>query len=158
MQCSTTENLLQANVDYLSYHITLKLRRIERNPGVLNVVGVVMKHCTMDVLPSLEEIVEDVLARSNVNYEKNNSYSFLKVFHTFVICVKRLVKIRANENIKEKDIQPLDKAEIVIRQLLEYYQAKKVSERLDDEPEEEETSESKIEDEELQNYESYKGK
>ncbi|KAI4473185.1 hypothetical protein M0802_016269 [Mischocyttarus mexicanus] len=61
----TIGDLLRANVDYFSYHVTIKLRRIERNPGVLDVVKVVMKYSSMDVLPCLREIVLDVLLQLN---------------------------------------------------------------------------------------------
>lgn len=52
--------LVKANVDYLSHHITLRLRRVHQSPGVLSVLSVVMRHTTVQVLPSLHEIVEDV--------------------------------------------------------------------------------------------------
>ena len=52
--------LVQANADYFSYHVTCRLRRVEQNPGVIDVLNIVMKYSTMDVLPCLEEIVKDV--------------------------------------------------------------------------------------------------
>ena len=52
--------LVQANVDYFSYHVTCRLRRMEDNPGVIDVLNIVMKYSSMDVLPCLEEIVKDV--------------------------------------------------------------------------------------------------
>lgn len=154
MDCESTENLLQSNVDYLSYHITLKLRRVERNPGVLDVVGVVMKHCTMDVLPSLEEIVQDVLSQSEVNFQERNCYSFLKVFHTFVVCMRRLSMKKDTEIIEEKIIEVQDKAETVINVILERYEAKKISENLEDELEPETGDENtELETAEYNNYE-----
>jgi hypothetical protein len=33
---------------------------MEQNPGVMDVLNVVMKYSSMDVLPCLEEIVKDV--------------------------------------------------------------------------------------------------
>lgn len=52
--------LVQANVDYLSHHITTRLKRAHHNPGVLSVLSVVMRHTTVQVLPCLHEIIEDV--------------------------------------------------------------------------------------------------
>jgi hypothetical protein len=53
-------DLVQANVDYFSYHVTCRLRRMEQNPGVMDVLNIVMKYSSVDVLPCLEEIVKDV--------------------------------------------------------------------------------------------------
>lgn len=53
-------DLVRNNVDYLSHHITTRLRNAHRNPSVLPVLSVVMKHSTVDVLPSLHEIITDV--------------------------------------------------------------------------------------------------
>lgn len=53
-------DLVQANVDYFSYHVTCRLRRMEQNPGVMDVLNIVMKYSSMDVLPCLEDIVKDV--------------------------------------------------------------------------------------------------
>lgn len=52
--------LVQANADYFLYHVTCRLRRVEQNPGVIDVLNIVMKYSTMDVLPCLKEIVKDV--------------------------------------------------------------------------------------------------
>lgn len=66
MEGGVTE-LVQANVDYLSHHITTRLKRAQHNPGVLSVLSVVMRHTTVQVLPCLHEIIEDVsLFVSNV--------------------------------------------------------------------------------------------
>jgi hypothetical protein len=53
-------DLVKANVDYFSYHVTCRLRRMEQNPGVMDVLNIVMKYSSMDVLPCLEDIVKDV--------------------------------------------------------------------------------------------------
>ncbi|XP_015606267.1 TELO2-interacting protein 1 homolog isoform X2 [Cephus cinctus] len=131
LRYATVTDLLQANIDYLSYHVTLKLRRVERNPGVLDVVALIMKYSTMDVLPCLKDFVEDVLRQSAANFQQKNSYSFLKVFHIFAVCIRRLT---LNEQIKtsvEEEISE-DPSEIVIRAIQEYYQAKRISERIED--------------------------
>lgn len=53
-------DLINNNSDYFSYHVTRKLRHLNKNEHVLNVLGVVLNHCSMDVLPSIADIVEDV--------------------------------------------------------------------------------------------------
>ncbi|OAD52266.1 TELO2-interacting protein 1 like protein [Eufriesea mexicana] len=123
---NTVGDLLRANVDYFSYHVSIKLRRVERNPSVLDVVGVVMKYSTIDVLPCLKEIVEDVLLQLNSSFQKKNSYSFLKVFYTFTICIKNLANPKQVSIIHEQSINTKSESLKVIQSLLEYYEAKNV--------------------------------
>lgn len=128
---SSIADLIRANVDYLTYHVTMKLRRIERNPGVFDVIDVVMEHTSIDFLPSLKDIVDDVLQQTNSKWQKNNVYDFLKVFYTFAVCIRRLT---ANEHkeVKESD-EKKNLVENVVSSLLEYVEAKKVTENLEDE-------------------------
>lgn len=98
---------------------------MERNPGVLDVVGVVMKYSTMDVLPCLKEIVEDVLLQMNSSFQKKNSYAFLKVFYTFTVCIKKLVNPKC-VSIQERNIKTQCKSSQIIQSLLEHYESKKV--------------------------------
>ncbi|XP_074104197.1 telo2 interacting protein 1 [Cotesia typhae] len=120
-------DLIRENVDYISYHVTIKLRRVEKNPGVLNVVAVVMKYSTMDVLPCLKEIVEDALTQLGANFQKANVYSLLKVLYTFTVCLKQLLGI--SESVKKKEEEKeINIAERVIENLLEHCESKKVSE------------------------------
>lgn len=50
--------LIQTNVDYLTYHTTVKLRR--GHPGVFDVVTVLMKNSPFEAMTNLEEIVQNV--------------------------------------------------------------------------------------------------
>ncbi|XP_047343679.1 TELO2-interacting protein 1 homolog isoform X2 [Vespa velutina] len=128
----TIGDLLRVNVDYFSYHVTVKLRRLERNPGVLDVVGVVMKYSSMDVLPCLKEIVQDVLLQLNTVFQKRNTYSFLKVFYIFIMYIKRLVSdSNTDVTVVSPTLTQKDSAEIIIQNLLEYYEAKKANEKID---------------------------
>ncbi|XP_076226643.1 telo2 interacting protein 1 isoform X2 [Nomia melanderi] len=122
---NTVGDLLRANVDYFSYHVTVKLRRVERNPGVLNVIGVVMKYSTIDVLPCLREIVEDVLLQLNNNFQKKNSHAFLKVFFTFTVCIKKIVKPKDVPVIRKQSIIVENKSSKIIESLLDYYRIRK---------------------------------
>ncbi|XP_043265023.1 TELO2-interacting protein 1 homolog isoform X1 [Colletes gigas] len=132
LKYNSVGDLLRANVDYFSYHVTIKLRRVERNPGVLDVVGVVMKYSTMDVLPCLKEIVEDVLLQLNKSFQKKNSYAFLKVFYTFTICIKKLVNSKDVPIICEQNETVESKSSKIIKSLLEYYEAKKIDENIEE--------------------------
>lgn len=125
----TIGDLFRVNFDYISYHVTVKLRRVERNPGVLDVVGVVTNYSTMDFLPHLKDIVDDLLLQSGSSTQKRNVRSFLKVFYAFVICVKRLTlnKVSQENDKFFDDSKSWRPAEIVINNFLEYYDAKKDS-------------------------------
>ncbi|KAG7213128.1 hypothetical protein KM043_002445 [Ampulex compressa] len=164
----TIRSLLHENVDYFSYHVTMKLKRIERYPGVLDVVTLVMKYSTMDVLPCLKQIVEDVLFQSNTNFQKRNSYAFLKAFYIFVTCIKKLVNLDNVDVIEDVNIPDECKSSKVIETLLEYYEAKKIDEKIDHMEEEDleadvitsaENEESNVEtaeeEEKLENLPSY---
>jgi len=140
-QHKTIGDLLRANVDYFSYHVIIKLRKVNRNPGVLDVIEVVMKYSKLDFLPHLKGIVEDVLKQLSTPYYQKDDYSFLKIFYTFVMCIKTLVKKEDTETTKEEAIRVTNTcSETIILSLLEYYNAKKIDEKIDDDFEKLESS------------------
>ncbi|XP_058792032.1 TELO2-interacting protein 1 homolog [Phymastichus coffea] len=129
---STLGDLFKANVDYITYYVTLKLRRVERNPEVLNVIEVVTNYSTVDFLSYLKEIVDDLLLQSASSIQKHNAESFLKVFYAFVLCVQRLIlnePISQNKPLEVKFQKPSD---IVIHNFLEFYKAKMDSQLYED--------------------------
>lgn len=134
----TIGDLLRANVDYFSYHIIIKLRQVERNSGVLDVVQTVIKYSKLDFLPYLKGIVEDVLRQlsGGTPFHKRNVYSFLKIFFTFIVSVKTLVK---QQETKKQDTRVASISETIILSLLEYYNAKKLHEKIEDDMEETES-------------------
>lgn len=125
-QYNSITELLQKNVDYISYHVTLKLRRVKRNPGVLDVLGVVMEYSTMDFLPCLKEIVNDVLRQSNEKIQKDSTDSFLRVFYTFTKCVKRLT-LKIEMKSEEENRLENNFRERIIQELMEYKKLKEVA-------------------------------
>ncbi|KMQ96596.1 telo2-interacting protein 1-like protein, partial [Lasius niger] len=141
-QHQTIGDLLRANVDYFSYHILMKLRQVARNPGVLDVIEVVMKYSRLDFLPHLKGIVEDMLRQLSTPYRQKDTYSFLKIFHTFIACVKTLISWEDTKGIiKKEDARATNNpSEIIILSLLEYYNAKKIDERIEDNIEETESN------------------
>lgn len=129
-------DLFRENIDYISYNVTVKLRRIEKHPGVLDVVAIIMKYSTFDFLPCLKEIVEDALAQLEIHLNQTNSYSLLRVLHTFIVCLRQLELPVERENNKVKkllDEKNIEGAEKVIQDLLNYYDAKKDSEDIESE-------------------------
>ncbi|XP_025988611.2 TELO2-interacting protein 1 homolog isoform X2 [Solenopsis invicta] len=132
----TIGDLLRANVDYFSYHIIMKLRQVDRNPGVFDVIKVVMKYSRLDFLPHLKGIVEDVLRQLSTPYHQKDTCSFLKIFHTFIICIKTLINWNNEKVAKEEDASTTNNnnlSETIILSLLEYYNAKKIDEKIEEE-------------------------
>nr|XP_012231715.1 PREDICTED: TELO2-interacting protein 1 homolog [Linepithema humile] len=140
-QHKTIGDLLRANVDYFSYHVIMKLRKVDRNPGVLDVIEVVMKYSKLDFLPHLKGIVEDVLRQLSTPYYQKDDYSFLKIFYTFIVCIKALVKKEDTKATKEEAARVTNTcSETIILSLLEYYNAKKIDNKIDDDFDEIESS------------------
>ncbi|XP_012531275.2 TELO2-interacting protein 1 homolog isoform X1 [Monomorium pharaonis] len=148
-QQGTIGDLLRANVDYFSYHIIMKLRQVDRNPGVFDVIKVVMKYSRLDFLPHLKGIVEDVLRQLSTPYHQKNTCSFLKIFHTFIICIKTLINWNDEKIAKENAPVTNNPSEIIILCLLEYCNAKKINEKIEDDYPEGIESDSNVLDTEL---------
>lgn len=119
-------------MDYLSFDVLLKLKKINSNPSVLDVIEVVTKYSKTNFLPHLRGIVEDVLKQMNTPYFQNY-YSFLKIFYTFVVCIKMLMEKKNYKATKEETTSvPNSCSETIILSLLEYYNAKKIDEKIGD--------------------------
>lgn len=116
----------------------MKLRQIDRNPGVFDVIKVVMKYSRLDFLPHLKGIVEDVLRQLSTPYRQKDTYSFLKIFHTFIVCIKTLINWDDTKITKEEDARDAtnNPSETIILSLLDYYNAKKIDEKIEDDIEE----------------------
>jgi len=135
-QYETIGDLLRANVDYFSYHIIIKLRKLDRNPGVLDVIEVVMKYSKLEFLPHLKGIMDDALRQLSISHYKKNTYSFLKIFYKFIVCIKMLMKSNTQnmDVIKKEDTRASNTpSETIILSLLEYYNAKKINEQIESE-------------------------
>ncbi|XP_020295191.1 TELO2-interacting protein 1 homolog isoform X2 [Pseudomyrmex gracilis] len=136
----TIGDLLRANIDYFSYHIVMKLRRIRDNPNVLDVVRVVIMYSKLDFLPYLKGIVEDVLNQlSVIPCQQKDTYSFLRIFHTFVVCIKMLARPEDTKATKKEDVTANNPSEAIVHSLLEFY-AKKTREKMENDYEDTETN------------------
>ncbi|XP_032676301.1 TELO2-interacting protein 1 homolog isoform X2 [Odontomachus brunneus] len=135
-QHSTIGDLLRANVDYFSFHIIIKLRQMELNTGVLDVIEVVMKYSELDFLPYLQGIVENALTQLSNPFRKKNIYYFLRIFYTFITCIKTLVICEDMEKSEENIRITNNFSETIINSLLEYYNAKNIDKKLENDIEE----------------------
>ncbi|KAJ8672797.1 hypothetical protein QAD02_004057 [Eretmocerus hayati] len=140
----TIGNLFKVNVDYITYHVSMKLRRVDRNPGVLNVVKVVTQYTTMDFLPHLNSIVDDILVQSASNIQRRNATSFLRVFHAFAICIEKLSNNEYSDKTDEflTAMKALTPAEIIINNIIEFKNAQNESRMYDSPAELEEFDEN----------------
>ncbi|XP_014469143.1 PREDICTED: TELO2-interacting protein 1 homolog [Dinoponera quadriceps] len=138
-QHNTIGDLLCANVDYFSFHIIMKLRQVDLNTGVLDVVEVVMKYSELNFLPYLRGIVENALGQLSNSSHQKNTYGFLRVFYAFITCMQTLLKCEDTQITKE-DVQITSNfSEMIIHSLLEYYKAKQIDKKLKDDERTEET-------------------
>ncbi|KAJ8959272.1 hypothetical protein NQ314_006300 [Rhamnusium bicolor] len=116
---SSITDLINSNVDYFTYFVERKLNRIEDNESVLNVLAVVLKHSTIDVLPYIADIMKEVLLQSCDKFKDKNATAFLNLFKIFIQCLTLWFKI-------EIKIEPLkSKAEKL--QEIEHFQVSGVS-------------------------------
>ncbi|XP_011306395.1 TELO2-interacting protein 1 homolog isoform X2 [Fopius arisanus] len=123
-------NFLWHNIDYISYHVTVKLRRFEKNLGVLDVVMIVMEYSTLDFLPCLKDIVAEALGQLKVTVEGSNSHSILKVLYTFILCIRRQV---CGQGCMEENVKVSESVtDRVIHDLMEYSEAKKADKLMDE--------------------------
>ncbi|XP_017890881.1 TELO2-interacting protein 1 homolog isoform X2 [Ceratina calcarata] len=158
--CLSTSDLFNTNMDYLSYNVRIKLRRVHLNPGCLDVIRVLIRHSTIDALSCLREIVEDCSSHSNKNLYRRNSYAFLKVFHVFAACVKDMLAVKGGETIgiekrADDDDDEENRCSKIVQDVLEYVEAKQVDDRIEEEvedtecePQHEEREEEEEEEEE----------
>lgn len=118
--------LMSKNADYLSHHVLLNLRHAHRNPRVLSVLSVIMEHSTFSVLPSLHEIINDVLVQCCDSFQNINAGAFLQVFHTFILCL--------NNWCGESDAPSgtVKKEMSIVEELLDYQKTKQEAEQLTD--------------------------
>ncbi|XP_044737858.1 TELO2-interacting protein 1 homolog [Chrysoperla carnea] len=77
-------SLLVNNSDYLRYHIIKKLRYVECNSEVLDVLGFIMRYSTIGILPCMEEIISDALVQSLDKIQYKNWIPFIRLFQIFV--------------------------------------------------------------------------
>lgn len=101
-QYNTVETFFENNLDYLTHHIIIKLKRTS-DEGVLDAVRVIAKLCPAKAVPQLQHVVNEVrlpfsvkimlilsllqiLASSTAHIYSSQVESYLRVFLAFVLC------------------------------------------------------------------------
>ncbi|XP_027842762.2 TELO2-interacting protein 1 homolog [Aphis gossypii] len=118
-------DLVIKNSDYLSHHFTNKLWSISKHPEVLNALKVVMNlNSGDDLLQSFHTMVTEVLVQSCDVHRTENMHSFMKVFHIFIMCVrKREQKCSPVSDHTEKS---KSSSNCVIENILQYHKMKTI--------------------------------
>nr|XP_023014503.1 TELO2-interacting protein 1 homolog [Leptinotarsa decemlineata]XP_023014504.1 TELO2-interacting protein 1 homolog [Leptinotarsa decemlineata]XP_023014505.1 TELO2-interacting protein 1 homolog [Leptinotarsa decemlineata]XP_023014506.1 TELO2-interacting protein 1 homolog [Leptinotarsa decemlineata] len=100
---SEVTEMINANVDFFSFQVERKLIRAEDKENVLNVLTIVLKYSTMDVLKYIAGIIQEVLVQSCDKFKEQNCIAYLQVFKVFVQCLTEWLQIEVKEEpIKSK--------------------------------------------------------
>ncbi|XP_025829077.1 TELO2-interacting protein 1 homolog [Agrilus planipennis] len=92
---NTITDLVNANNDYFSYHITRKFQKVGNDENALNVLCVVMQHSNIDVLPSISDIIEGILIQTFDKYfQEQKAEHYLYIFKTFTECLMKWLDIK----------------------------------------------------------------
>jgi hypothetical protein len=101
---SSITQLINENIDYFSFHIERKLKRADGDIGGLDVLAVVIKYSSTEVIESTCEVVAEVginvlgvfcamknlqLLRHTYDKNKTNLNAYLNIFKMFVVGVQR---------------------------------------------------------------------
>ncbi|KAJ9575488.1 hypothetical protein L9F63_007646 [Diploptera punctata] len=133
-------DLVQANADYFSFHVTTRLQSVAENPGVMDVLNVIMKYSTINVLQYLDEIIEEALQHCSDAFQAQNALSYLRVFYTFVVSVRHWLESEENMSCKSTDSTIIHTGTFprtlipgqVVSELVEYHKCKKQSQDFSD--------------------------
>ncbi|EEB15606.1 conserved hypothetical protein [Pediculus humanus corporis] len=136
----SVEFLIKNNIDYLTYHSITKMKT--NAVGVLDVLTVLIKNSGLDTMSNLEDIVNKVLKISCVNYNSPLTVSYLRVFHTFVHCLRNWLNVNyTKQEYKSKENLTKELVDFIIN-------LEKKEEDISDEMEYDNNNES-VEDEEI---------
>ncbi|KAJ8974649.1 hypothetical protein NQ317_019885 [Molorchus minor] len=67
--CSSIPELINKNIDFLTFHIERKLNRIQENNTVLDVLTVVMRYSNVDILQNIAYTVKEHSQNINLQYK-----------------------------------------------------------------------------------------
>ncbi|XP_066261466.1 TELO2-interacting protein 1 homolog isoform X2 [Euwallacea similis] len=96
-------HLINSNFDFFSYQVQRKLTKLDDKEGVLNVLSIVLQHCSEDLLLPMKYIIEEILVLSCDKFKDQYANSYLTVFKMFVLSLCRWYKIEVKqENVKSR--------------------------------------------------------
>ncbi|KAJ8942241.1 hypothetical protein NQ318_003088 [Aromia moschata] len=104
-------DLINDNIDFFSYHVERKLNRIQDNESVLEVLTVVLKYSTVNVLHHIAGIIKEVLIQSCDKFKEKNATAFLRVFEIFIHCLRKWYSIEVKVEPFKSKADKLDEVE-----------------------------------------------
>ncbi|XP_044259185.1 TELO2-interacting protein 1 homolog [Tribolium madens] len=109
-QYSTITNLINNNIDYFSFHIERKLNKAKGDKGGLEVLGVVIRYSTQEVLISTCDVIQELLYHTYDSH-RTNLNSYLHVFKMFIMGLHRWLNIELIEEPFKTKKQKQDEIE-----------------------------------------------
>ncbi|CAG2059362.1 unnamed protein product, partial [Timema podura] len=113
--------LVGNNQDYISFHISMRLRTLELNPGVLDVLNVVLNHSSVELLPHLQRIITEVLLVNFNLRSGRNTTAFLRVFYASICALRRWYRTPDGHTSSPRDNASCSGHPSVVEGLLEYH-------------------------------------
>jgi hypothetical protein len=107
---SSITQLINENIDYFSFHIERKLKRADGDVGGLDVLAVVIKYSSTEVIESTCEVVGELL-RHTYDKNKTNLNAYLNIFKMFVVGVQRWYNIEPAGRVFKSKKQKEDEIE-----------------------------------------------
>ncbi|XP_066156634.1 TELO2-interacting protein 1 homolog isoform X2 [Euwallacea fornicatus] len=96
-------HLISSNFDFFSYQVQRKLTKLDDKEGVLNVLSIVLQHCSEDLLLPMKYIIEEILVLSCDEFKDRYANSYLTVFKMFILSLCRWYKVDVKqENVKSR--------------------------------------------------------
>ncbi|XP_042317867.1 TELO2-interacting protein 1 homolog isoform X2 [Sceloporus undulatus] len=88
--------LINQNADYLVNGISLHLRHVAHEPHASRVLEAMLRHSDANVLPLVEDVVQDILTKLDQCHSDRAS-SFLRVMHTLMKMLEKQVPVGESE-------------------------------------------------------------
>ncbi|XP_008201481.1 TELO2-interacting protein 1 homolog [Tribolium castaneum] len=109
-QYSTITDLINNNIDYFSFHIERKLSKAKGDKGGLEVLGVVIRYSSQNVLISTCDVIQELLYHTYDSH-RTNLNSYLQVFKLFIMGLHRWLGIEMPEEAFKTKKQKQDEFE-----------------------------------------------
>ncbi|KAI8488333.1 TEL2-interacting protein 1 [Branchiostoma belcheri] len=126
---SSVAQLIAENADYLVDAISLSLRHYSLNPRAPHVLRVMLQHSDKDILPLVQDAIEEILLALDQHYE-SRSVSFLRVLKSLVGAINRWFPVNKSEEQTQRPSRPswdVEGPQSIRDFLVEYHRTKQVA-------------------------------
>ncbi|XP_078696287.1 TELO2-interacting protein 1 homolog [Branchiostoma floridae x Branchiostoma belcheri] len=121
--------LIAENADYLVDAISLSLRHYSLHPRAPHVLRVMLQHSDKDILPLVQDAIEEILLALDQHYE-SRSVSFLRVLKSLVGAINRWFPVNKSEEQTHRPSRPswdVEGPQSIRDFLVEYHRTKQVA-------------------------------